>query len=526
MKNNYKKKKQSRFGEYVSVHKIPILIGVLCTLFAVGSGLLGYGAKQYIDSNRQTYVVAAVKSMQDGNFHKAQTFFMQSLKNNAVEAYPFLAWIAAKSGNFFKALDYCRKAADEDPDSTACYEIMGDLALLGYGNAQGAGSALYYFDEYLKEHKDLDEDSLNALKLKIYEDAVMYCTNNRDYVRMVNEAAALGSSMSLMFRGDIEFLGTEHDISPRSAKKSWESAKAQGEIEAITRLATLYFYGYGINRNISRALQMYEDASEKGDPVASYSLALIKFRQGGNTAYNKGMKLLRIAAKRDYGPALTAVGVMALSQNIKSKKIIYAAADIFKQAYECGDSTGGILYAIMTMNGDGVALDKTKAFSILYDIKSRGLNNVGDLLNFFNYHPNLNTKKLFSQAIELCRAMYLGDVVFKVGAPEAPKYHERNPDSSVNYYTEMSKDPLIKAEDKSLLGKNFVTTLDKSEDITIEGEKILYPKLYEILEVYNPTTGARNFVPDIVLKIDASIPSLPHDYDKFELDLKPIEEML
>ena len=122
--------------------------------------------------------------------------------------------------------------------------------------------------------------------------------------------------------------------------------------------------------------------------------------------------------------------------------------------------------------------------------------------------------------------MYLGDVVFKVGAPEAPKYHERNPDSSVNYYTELSKAPLIKAEDKSLLGKNFVTTLDKSEDITIEGEKILYPKLYEILEVYNPTTGARNFVPEIVLKIDASIPSLPHDYDKFELDLKPIEEML
>lgn len=44
MKNNYQKKKQSRFGEYVSMHKIPILIGVLCTLFAVGSGLLGYGA--------------------------------------------------------------------------------------------------------------------------------------------------------------------------------------------------------------------------------------------------------------------------------------------------------------------------------------------------------------------------------------------------------------------------------------------------------------------------------------------------
>lgn len=69
-------------------------------------------------------------------------------------------------------------------------------------------------------------------------------------------------------------------------------------------------------------------------------------------------------------------------------------------------------------------------------------------------------------------------------------------------------------------------TFDKSVDITISGEPLLYPDLYKILEMYNPTTGARAFMPQIIMKIDASLPKLPKYYDRFNLNLEGIENKL
>ena len=76
------------------------------------------------------------------------------------------------------------------------------------------------------------------------------------------------------------------------------------------------------------------------------------------------------------------------------------------------------------------------------------------------------------------------------------------------------------------LGANYVETFDKSEDITILGEPLLYPELYKILEMYNPTTGARPFMPQMIMKIDASLPKLPKYYDRFNLNLEGIENKL
>ena len=103
---------------------------------------------------------------------------------------------------------------------------------------------------------------------------------------------------------------------------------------------------------------LYNDAAKQGDPVANYSLGLIDFRRSSNL-YDEGLRHMKNAAKKNYGPALTAVGVLALSQDRNNQKIINAVADIFKQAYDCGDSTGAILYSLMLMNGEGVATDET-----------------------------------------------------------------------------------------------------------------------------------------------------------------------
>ncbi|MGN1281000.1 MAG: hypothetical protein ACI4UM_03745 [Succinivibrio sp.] len=513
-----------RIVKYVKSHSIPFAIGVLSVMFAAGSYLVISGYLQYTNTTKESYVVAGLKSMQEGNLHKAQTFLLQAGKNGAAEAYPYLAWISAKSGNFSKALEYSRECA-KYKDVYGSYELMGYLALLGYGNAQGAGSAIYYFNEALKEYSE-EYLKTHAPLLKMYERGIELCMNTSDYIRMVNESVSLGSKEALLYRGDIDFLGLEHDVSPASAAKSWEKAKAESITAAKSRLAGMLWHGYGCNRDYVKAMELYEDAAQKDDPVANYSIGLIKLRTQTKTSFLEGMRHLKNAAKKNYGPALTAVGVMALVQNRNNSKIIYASSDIFKQAYDCGDSTGGILYALMLMNGDGVATDQTEAFSILYDLKNRSVKSVDSLLKYFIYTKNINSRKLFNQLIILCKGIYLGDIAFDEGAPEAVKYHNSKNERAVSYFKSQSADR-ARFDDELIrsLGKNYVEKFDDPKHITIGGEQLIYPDMYEVLEMYNPTTGAKAFMPKMIMKIDGAIPQLPKQYDKYNIDMEKIEKM-
>lgn len=514
----------SRVKKFIKSHSIPFAIAVLSIMFAAGSFLVITGYLQYTNTTRQSYVVAGLRAMEEGNLHKAQTFLVQAGKAGAAEAYPYLAWISAKSGNFSKALEYSRECA-KYKNVYGSYEIMGYLALLGYGNAQGAGSAIYYFNEALKEYSEEYLKNHNPL-LNMYERGIELCMNTSDYIRMVNESVSLGSKEARLYRGDIDFLGLENDVSPASAAKSWEKAREESIVAAKSRLAGMLWHGYGCNRDYTKAMELYEDAARKDDPVANYSIGLIKLRTQTKTSFLEGMRHLKNAAKKNYGPALTAVGVLALVQNRNNSKIIYATSDIFKQAYDCGDSTGGILYALMLMNGDGVATDETEAYSILYDLKNRSVKSVDSLLKYFIYTKNVNSRKLFNQLLILCKGIYFGDIAFMEGAPEAVKYHNSKSERAVSYFKSQVSDR-ARFDDELIrsLGKNYVEKIDVPEKITIGGEKLIYPEMYEVLEMYNPTTGAKAFMPKMILKIDGAIPRLPPEYDKYNIDIENIEKL-
>ncbi|MGN0902168.1 MAG: tetratricopeptide repeat protein, partial [Succinivibrio sp.] len=390
------------------------------------------------------------------------------------------------------------------------------------------GSAVYFFNEALKGYSEEYIEQNNPI-LKMFEKAIPLCMSTQDYIRMVEESKNAGSVEALLYRGDIDFLGEEHDISPRSAVKSWELAKNKGIVQAQSRLAAVLWHGYGCHRNFQEAIRLYTEAAKQGDPVANYSLGLIRFRQGKGSSYAEGLRLMKAAAKSNYGPAMTAVGVMALSHNYEnSQKIVVAAADIFKQAYECGDSTGGILYALMLLSGTGIPKDTTTGFAILYDLKSRSVKAVDALLKYYTYTSTNESNRIFSQAIELCKAMYLGNVCFSEGAPEAKIYLAKDKkNAELSYFVSIKDEKIFMTDDlRSFLGRNYVRILDDPKDLTIRGKPLVYPELYEILEMYNPTSGAKPFMPNMVLSINASVPPLPRAYDKYNLDLSLIDSKL
>lgn len=517
-------KKDSKFKAFFKKNKTIVLISSLFIAFCVGSYLFVGGYMQYTTATRQYYVVAGLKSLQDKNYHKAQSYFLKATKQGAVEAYPYLAWVSARIGNFTKALEYSRICAKSKGIENSANEIMGYLALLGYGQAQGASSAIFFFNEALKNYSQEYIDSNNPL-LEMYENGIKYTMSTQDYIRMVNEAKLKGSEKALLYRGDIDFLGMENVLSPFSAAKLYNNAKEKNVMGAISRLAAMYWHGYGVKRDLKRGLDLYNQAAKQGDPIANYSLALIHLRQGYKDSYKEGMRYMKLAAKANYGPALTAVGVMALSNGFNSKKINEAAADIFHQAYERGDSTGGILYAFMILNGMGTSLDKTNAFTILYDLKNRKVGSIESLLRYLNFTEKVDVNLLLTQAVQLCKSMYLGTVCFKEGAPEAEVYLTSS--SSVKYYVPINEDKKRLGQELiSYYGRNFVDKFDVPSTITIFAHPLVYDDLYQILEIYNPTSGARPFMPKLILKLEASVPPLPSSYDKYGFNLEQLNYKL
>jgi len=511
--------------KFVKENQTLIAVSSLFATFVLGSYLLVAGYMNYSSATRETYVVSGLRALEDGNYHKAQSYFLKSTHQGAIEAYPLLAWICARTGNFTKALEYSRDCA-KHRGCKGTNEVMGYLALLGYGNAQGAGSAIFYFNESLKDYDESELVGQTPL-LRMYENAVNYCMSTQDYIRLVNEAKLKGSKIALLLQGDIDFLGENQALFPFSALKLWTNAQKAHVKGATSRLAGLYWHGYGVKRDVISAISMYELGVEDGDPVAAYSLGLIKLRQGDKKSFSEGMSLIKAAAKEGYGPALSAIGVIALANNMDSRKIGEASADIFKQAYDKGDSTGAILYSFMMLNGVGVQKNRTKAFSILYDLKNRKVDSVDGVLRYFTFTKDVDTAKLLKQAIMLCKSIYFGEVAFEDGAPEAYAYKVKGTSDTHSYYTAMNKDNQSFTDDvKNKIGGNYVENFDDPKEVTIDGENLVYPELYQILEMYNPTTGAKPFLPKLVLKLDVAMPTLPPNYDKYNFDLDEIQAKL
>lgn len=127
----------------------------------------------------------------------------------------------------------------------------------------------------------------------------------------------------------------------------------------------------------------------------------------------------------------------------------------------------------------------------------------------------------------LCKSIYFGEVAFEDGAPEAHAYKVKGTSDTHSYYTAMNKDNQSFTDDvKNKIGGNYVENFDDPKEVTIDGENLVYPELYQILEMYNPTTGAKPFLPKLVLKLDVAMPTLPPNYDKYNFNLDEIQAKL
>ncbi|MCR5536649.1 MAG: sel1 repeat family protein [Succinivibrio sp.] len=497
--------------------KFKLLVTALVCVFLLGSYFIVAGVQSYYKIRYEGPIVTGLRALEQGKHQKAMAVLLRSANKGNKVAAMYMAWIEGKRGNFRRSLEYIRQTS-EDPEMTGGFEILGDLALLGYGQAIGAGPALFYFNEALKQYPEEERESAMRLML---ERAIGLCLNLNDYIRIINEAVQRESPIAKLLRGDIEFLGEEEGaLSPASANKSWDGADADGITEAMVRKAGAFWHGYAEPRNYEQAIRLYKEASKQGNPGAIYSEGLITMRIKQVGAFEQGFSLFQKSADLGYAPAMTAVAALSLARNRQDPDTIANALKLFKKAHELGDYTASIYYSLMLYNGVGTEADINHALSILFDLKDHDIVAVNGFMDFLTYVTNESLMPVLDQLLELNYLQFLGELHFISGAPEARVYEDK--DRDLGFFTPPYEDKNITEGLKDKLDNNYIAKVENPDEVEINGEPLIVPEFAYALSQSEPSTQAKRFIPPLVTSIGATLPPLPLGFGEYGLDMELI----
>jgi TPR repeat protein len=120
----------------------------------------------------------------------------------------------------------------------------------------------------------------------------------------------------------------------------------------MASLAIMAADGRGMKKDPAQARDWLEKAAAKGEPTASYNLALLLLN-GGSADATRAAGLMRIAAEAEIGDAQHGLGVLYARGDILPKDPTEAAR-WFLRAARNGNIAGEVEYAIALFNGDGV----------------------------------------------------------------------------------------------------------------------------------------------------------------------------
>lgn len=517
-------KPKSPVVEFVREHRgLCIVMLASALMFCAGTVFLGTGVSDYVTSERQSVVVAGINSLSAGKMPEASNFFMRASSDKDPLALAYLAWTQCYNGDFESAAKSATEAMRAQGGKYV-YEIMGDLSLLGFGSAKGAAAAETYFSEAISVLPKKDRASAARA---IYDRAMRLCQSFEDYKIIVNDACAKDSANALMRRGDMEFLGEGQVLSPKSAFMSWSSASAAGLVEASVRIAASKWYGYGMQRDMSGAYELFKNAARSGDPLALYDMGLISLRGNFNDAVNQGFTYLRASADRGFGPAISAVAILSLDAGMEQRDLENAYR-LFRNAYEKGDITGALFYAFMTYCGIGCPeSDQDLAFSIMYEVRRGNTDRASEFYDFMlkGLEPEHRVEAL-QQMVALCASQFYGEISFDSGDPAATVYHSNKLKDKDLYFTKVTDDESVTYDERKQLGNNCSVDESAPGEALLDGKPLMSQSFTTILSVYNPTSGVKPFEPEVITGFKSALPVLPKSYKRFHIDLDYINAKL
>jgi TPR repeat protein len=509
---------------FVSRHKAFTAVSLAAlAMFSAGTVFLGSGVSSYVESGRESVIIAGLDTLSHGKIPEAKNFFIKAATDGDPLALAYLSWIECSRGDFKQASEHAVEAMRRHGGKYV-YEIAGDLAILGYGSAKGAAAAESYFS---KAADGLPADRRAEAARGIYERALELCQSFEDYKVLVSDACDRNAPHGLLRCGDMEFLGEGQVLSPKSAYMSWTSAADAGLVEGTVRAAAAKWYGYGMERDMQAAYGMFKTAAQKGDPVANYDMGLITLRSNSPAAIKRGFEYLHKSADLGYGPAISAVAILSLDAGT-DKEGLKNAYRLFRRAYRAGDHTGSLFYAFMTYSGIGGAdPDHDRAFSIMYEVHRDSGRRTS---SFYEYllsgMKGADEMAVLKQMVSLCASQLYGEMSFDDGDPAAAAYKQKHVMDSGIYYRPLSGDPSVSAEDRERFGNSCAGSIKKPGTVLVGGKPLISQSFAEVLEMYNPTSGAKRFEPAAVTGFKPALPELPSEYDHYKIDLQALNAKL
>lgn len=148
---------------------------------------------------------------------------------------------------------------------------------------------------------------------------------------------------------------------PIQAIPWYRKAIEQGHYRAHAGLGSMYYYGIGVRRDLSRAQQILQGGIDKNDPDSHYYLGqMYEFGEGVDRDMKEAARLYEIAVKGDNASAMVRLGYMSREGNGVAKNET-RAYELFKKAGENYLSEGQREAGWMLYLGRGVTRDVNAA---------------------------------------------------------------------------------------------------------------------------------------------------------------------
>lgn len=537
MANMLKKIKEMERRELIR-YRQRLTVVTIGFLFFIGifSGII-WAYTSHAEGARRELVENGIKALSYSDFRRAVSYLEKADKDDDPYAAEFLAWYAISAGNYEQAAKYAERAVLFRRH--AAYEVLGDLALLGFGKAKGIVAAISYFEQgairiandeaaaikagTLVTDKwfqgdpatmmpdDIRNRATDLFSGMVYR-ALQIIPNSKDFVDFVLLANKKGAKNLELIMGDMFFVGNNKIASnAQSAVQYWQQAMDNGFDQAYVRLAGAYWHGYAVERDPQTAFDLYSSAAANHDPVAQYALGLIALRSNSTSTSNVAVKFFSSAAAQGYGPASSALGVFAYTETNTPDSLDRAIQWLKIAALEQHDLSGRIIYDLMLMSGKGVP----KAFSKGFD----------DLISIANIYPpaqkiidllqeRVPAEQILDQVMVLANQVLRGHIAYKEGDPifelEILDPTTLEPmERPFTFYQSVDKlAPTFKNHFGSL---NFTSVTDLNK-VKINDKNILDPSLAQVIVQYAPSTGVVSFAADPRMPRPKA-PKVPNGYE-------------
>ena len=466
------------------------------------------------ENARQELCEQGIKSMSYSDFARARAYFEEADASDEPYAAEFLAWLNISSGDYEAAAAAAERAVQFRRH--AAYEVLGNLALIGFGKAQGTAAAISYFEQgAIRIANDeaaqikagtmvtdnwYDGDPMNMQPADIRKRASQLFSgmihralpvieNNEEFVDFVLRANQKGADNLELILGDMFFVGNKRLASnAESAVKNWQAAMDKGDENALTRLAGANWHGYALKRDPQTAFDLYSNAAGKNNPVALYALGLIALRSNSTNNSNVAVKFFSSAAANGYGPASTALGVFAFTETRAAGSLGTAAQWLRIAAQEQQDLAGRVMYDLMLMSGKGVGKNFSRGFDDMLQVAEvyRPAQDIIDLLQ-----KRIPAEQILSQVMILANQVLRGRVAYMEGDPVF-ELEILDPTTKEPMYRPFTYYKSVTTLSKSFTDHfgplNFTRVTDFNK-VDIDGKHLLHPSLARVIIQCAPSTG-------------------------------------